>query len=72
MYKFEIASEEVSDLTPYVKTSDLLSALNAYAEFLRTKIKYGDLDKKIEEVYSDCRAEFFNILKEYDCLELIP
>lgn len=40
------------------------SAIWDYDQWLRSEMKYGELDKKIYEAYDTCRKKLRNILEE--------
>lgn len=47
-----------------INGSKYKSAIWEYDQWLRSEMKYGELDKKIYEAYDTCRKELRKILEE--------
>lgn len=56
--------EDQSDFQAAINGSNYKSAIWEYDQWLRSEMKYGELDKKIYEAYDTCRKKLRNILEE--------
>jgi hypothetical protein len=56
--------EENEDFKAAINGSKYKSAIWDYDQWLRSEMKYGELDKKIYEAYDTCRKELRDILAQ--------
>lgn len=62
--------EENSELHDAQNGQKYVVALNEFANFLRAKLKYEELDEATYKVYEEVREKFYEIRNEYSAFEL--
>jgi hypothetical protein len=56
--------EDNMEFKAAINGSNYKSAIWEYDQWLRSEMKYGELDKKIYEAYDTCRKELRKILEQ--------
>lgn len=56
--------EDNMEFKAAINGSNYKSAIWEYDQWLRSEMKYGELDKKIYEAYDTCRKELKKILEQ--------
>jgi len=61
--EFDLPEDNI-DFKAAINGHNYKSAIWEYDQWLRSEMKYGELDEKIYEAYDTCRKKLRNILEE--------